>query len=57
MHLVVADGLGDEVRDGITIHDVGKPSGRWSRMVGATKNVWIKALAINGDLYHLHDPS
>ncbi len=54
--LVVADGRGDEVRDGITITDVGRSSGRLDRMFKATRRVYRKALALDADLYHLHDP-
>jgi len=54
--LVVADGLGDTQTDGIDIWDVGKPSGRLSRVLHTTQQVLKKALALNGDIYHLHDP-
>jgi glycosyltransferase involved in cell wall biosynthesis len=54
--LVVADGRGDEVRDGITIIDVGRSSGRLDRMFKATRRVYRKAVALDADLYHLHDP-
>lgn len=54
--LVVADGRGDEVRDGITITDVGRSSGRIDRMFKVTWRVSRKALALGADIYHLHDP-
>lgn len=54
--LVVADGLGDEVKDGVCIVDVGKPAGRRDRMLGTTRKVLEKALALDAALYHLHDP-
>jgi len=54
--LVVADGLGDEVKDGVRIVDAGKPKSRRDRMLGATRRVLEKALALDGALYHLHDP-
>lgn len=54
--LVVADGRGDEQRDGIFFYDVGLPAGRLSRMFKTTQKVFCKALEINADVYHLHDP-
>lgn len=54
--LVVADGRGDEVRDGVAIVDVGRSVGRLGRMFKATRRVYRKALELNADLYHLHDP-
>ena len=54
--LVVADGRGDEVRDGVMIADVGRPWGRLSRMFKSTRRVLRKAIALDADIYHLHDP-
>ena len=55
--LVVADGLGNEERDGVNIVDVGKPSGgRVSRVTGTVRRVYRRALDLNADVYHLHDP-
>lgn len=54
--LVVADGLGDEQRDGVRILDAGKPRGRLHRMIGATRRVLKRALALDADLYQFHDP-
>lgn len=54
--LVVADGLGDETREEVRIFDVGKPKGRLERMWKATRRVLGKALELDCDLYHLHDP-
>lgn len=54
--LVVADGLGGEEKEGVRILDVGKPGGRLDRMLGATGRVLEAALALDADLYHLHDP-
>ena len=56
IHIVVADGLGDEVVDGIEIHDLGKPSGRLSRFLYTAKKARAKAESIRADIYHLHDP-
>lgn len=54
--LVVADDKGDEKIDGITIHDVGASKGRLDRMRNAPSRVLKKALEVDADLYHLHDP-
>jgi len=54
--LIVADGLGDEVRDKVRIHDVGASSGRLDRMWRGVRRVLAKAREIDADLYHFHDP-
>jgi len=54
--LVVADGLGNEVLDGVTIADAGRSAGRLARMFKATWRVYRIALALDADVYHLHDP-
>jgi len=54
--LVVADGLGNEEKDGVGIYDVGADRGRFGRIVKTTKKVLAKAIELDSDLYHLHDP-
>lgn len=54
--LVVADGKGDEFRNNVSILDAGEPNGRLDRIVNAPARVYLKAKALNADLYHLHDP-
>lgn len=55
--LVVADGKGDESKNGVGIVDVGaKTGGRISRMTKTVKKVFEKAVELNSDIYHLHDP-
>ncbi len=56
VHLVIADDLGDSQQDGIHIHDVGKSQGRIKRILETTQRVLKKAIAIDADIYHLHDP-
>ena len=57
VYLVVADGLGDEVKNGVKILDVGcSNSGRIGRMLNTTKRVYTKALELKADFYHFHDP-
>jgi len=66
--LVVADGHGDELRDGVRIVDAGKREGgarggragalavRLDRMLSTTRRVAARALAFDADAYQLHDP-
>lgn len=56
LNFVVADGKGDETRDGIDIIDVGASSGRLDRIRNAPCRIFSKAVSINADIYHLHDP-
>lgn len=54
--LVVADGKGDEVKDGVSIFDVGISDGRVDRMTRTTRLVFEKAKSLRSDIYHFHDP-
>ncbi len=55
--LIVADGKGDEVKNSVDIIDIGaKTGGRISRMTTTVKKVFKKAVELNSDIYHLHDP-
>ena len=54
--LIVADGLGDEIKNGVSIYDVGKPSGRIDRIFSTTRRVFAKAVMLDADVYHFHDP-
>ena len=55
--LVVADGEGDEVKNGVNIIDVGKTEGgRVKRILSTARRVYKKGLQLDADLYHLHDP-
>ncbi|MEL3900534.1 MAG: glycosyltransferase family 4 protein [Treponema phagedenis] len=57
VNLVVADGKGDEIKNSVKIIDAGaKTGGRLSRMTKTTKQVFKKALELNADIYHFHDP-
>lgn len=55
-YLIVADGLGNEVRSKTNIIDIGKFSGRFNRILKATQLIFNEALRLNADVYHLHDP-
>ena len=54
--LIVADGLGDEENNEVHIFDVGKLHGRINRIFKTSNKVLAKALDIDSDIYHLHDP-
>lgn len=54
--LVVADGKGDELKNGVNIYDVGLIENRLSRILNTTKNVYKKAVELDADIYHFHDP-
>ena len=54
---VIADGNGDELKDGVSIIDVGiVTGGRLSRMIKTSSSVFEKAKKLDGDIYHIHDP-
>jgi glycosyltransferase involved in cell wall biosynthesis len=54
--LIVADGKGDEEKAGVIIHDIGSSKGRVDRIRNAPGRVFKKALELDADVYHLHDP-
>ncbi len=57
VRLVVADGKGNEEKNSIKIIDIGpKKGGRLSRMTTTVKHIYHKALELDSDIYHLHDP-
>lgn len=55
-YLIVADGNGNEIKDRVNILDSGKFEGRKNRILNAPKAVFLKALEVDADIYHLHDP-
>ncbi len=55
--LIVADGLGNAVINGVSIFDVGETTaGRLSRFISTTQKVYEKAVDLGADVYHFHDP-
>lgn len=54
--LVVADGKGDEEKNNVAIYDVGRAKGRLDRIRNTPGKVLTKALDLNADIYHIHDP-
>lgn len=54
--LIVADGKGDEQKNRVAIYDVGASKGRLDRIRNAPSRVFEKAVELDADVYHLHDP-
>lgn len=56
--LVVADddGDGDECKEGVGIIDVGRRPGQFNRIFKTTQQVFNKVVALDPDIYQLHDP-
>lgn len=55
--LVVADDQKDEIKNKVSISSVGsKERSRLRRMTITVKKVYEKALSLDADLFHLHDP-
>ena len=55
VHLMVADGKGPELRDGVTVHDIGNVAGRARRMVLQPWRMWRAARTLHARLIHFHD--
>jgi glycosyltransferase involved in cell wall biosynthesis len=56
VYLIVADGKGDEERDGVFILDTGRPRNRLERVFSSTRRVLRKAVSLDADVYQFHDP-
>lgn len=57
VYLIVADGKGDEVKNNIRIIDVSKGgTSRINRILFTTQRAYRKALDLDCDIYHFHDP-
>ena len=55
--LIVADSLGEEIKDGIKIYDVGKPvGGRLQRIRKTSRAIFNRVLELNPQIIHFHDP-
>lgn len=54
--IIVGDGLGDERVKKISIYDVGKSNRRLSRFIHTTQKIFLKAIELDSDIFHLHDP-
>jgi len=57
VYLIVADGLGDEYKDNIHIIDIGlRQASRLKRARTDSRKAFKKALELDCELYHYHDP-
>lgn len=57
VYLIVNDDKESEIKNGVTIISTGYIArNRIDRMLNATKAVYKKALEVNAELYHFHDP-
>ncbi len=55
--LIVADGLGDEIKEKINIIDIGlRQSSRLKRAKIDSKKAYKKAIELDCEVYHFHDP-
>lgn len=54
--LIVADGKGDEVFEQISVFDVGVEIGRINRIFKIPTKVRKRAVELNCEVYHFHDP-
>jgi glycosyltransferase involved in cell wall biosynthesis len=56
VHLILA-GVQERLEDGVRVHSVPKRTGNMiTRMLRTVNQVRKKALELNGDIYHIHDP-
>jgi glycosyltransferase involved in cell wall biosynthesis len=54
--LVVADGKGNETKDGVEIIDVGKAKNRWERIAQTRQKILAVARSLQPRVCHFHDP-
>jgi len=56
VHLVVSDGKGDDIKNGIKIHDIGKMKNRLTRMLFGPVKMFFLLRNLNCRVYQFHDP-
>lgn len=56
IHLVVADGQGNSLISGVTVHDVGFFTSRFMRMFFSPLKVLRAGMRTRAQVYHFHDP-
>lgn len=56
VYLIIADGKQNEVKRGVTIFSVKKYKLRIKRIIVTPELLFKKAISLNADIYHLHDP-
>lgn len=55
-YLIVADGKGNEKKNGVEIIDVGVENNRLKRFLLSSRKVFKRAKSLNCNIYHFHDP-
>jgi glycosyltransferase involved in cell wall biosynthesis len=53
---LIAPGTDSMTRDGVEVEGVPRWANRWTRMLRGPCAVYRKALRLNADIYHFHDP-
>ena len=53
---IVADGKNDDLEGQVNIYDVGASKDRLQRIIFTPSKLFIKAVKLSSDIYHLHDP-
>ena len=57
VHLFVGDGQGDEVTEGIHVHDIGvQPRSRLTRIIRQPRKMLERVVTVHPDIVHFHDP-
>jgi hypothetical protein len=56
VHLLVADGLGNETCEGVTIYDIGHVNGRLARMLLQPRRMRLALRKLRPNVAHFHDP-
>ena len=54
--LVVADGKGSEIKNGVNIVDLGSSLGRFRRIIFKTMDIYKYAKESDAEIIHIHDP-
>ncbi|WP_299186418.1 glycosyltransferase family 4 protein [uncultured Aquimarina sp.] len=54
--LIVADGMDDEINNNVRILGIKKPKSRLDRFINTSKHLYKKAIELDADIYHFHDP-
>jgi len=56
VHLVVSDNYNNEIKNSIKIFNVGKANNRFERIFVISKKIYLEAVRLDCDIYHIHDP-